>query len=181
MDDARTVVAQFQRLGMVDEWHGLGIWVALGIGVHHARNVFPNGDLFGTRGHGEQCRTVIGPFSAEGRGFAIFVPTNESLRHHNLTAGVVQRFAQGLPCQMQGGFIDPGKPVGAVGGNGLSNVPPNSRFSHGLQPCVDQGGAGQFSRRHQGVVGHGLVQDVTLRFGSIGLMPARLHPFHQAA
>ena len=77
MDDARTVVAQFQRLGMVDEWHGLGIWVALGIGIHHARNVFPNGDLFGAVA---TASAALGPFSAEGRRCAIFVPTNESLR-----------------------------------------------------------------------------------------------------
>ena len=154
---------------MVHLGHGLGFGMPLGVGVHHAGHVLPNGHRLGTNRHSQEGRAVVRPFSPKGRRPAAVVPSDEPLGDDHLRR--CQRLAKRRPCVPQSGFVHPRVPVRSGSAHRLAHVPPYRVQPLGRTPSRHQGGAGQFPGRHKRIV-RGFGEAVVL--GRLGFLPRRL-------
>ena len=75
---------QLEGFCMVHLGAGLGFWMPLGVGVHHAGHVLPKGHRLGPDRHSQEGRAVVRPFSPKGRRPAAVVPSNEPLGDDHL-------------------------------------------------------------------------------------------------
>ena len=92
MNDACAVVTQFERFCVVDFWDCDRLGVTLGVGVHHAWDVFPNGHARGTHRHSKKGSAVIGAFPPQRARAAVGVSPDEALGDHHV--GLVHAGAQ---------------------------------------------------------------------------------------